>query len=161
MQVPRFALALCLLALAVPALARADSPPVAGGCQGTPSDTRLIVEVEGVRSGDGLMAVTLYPDDPQRFLAHHGSLKVVRVPAHAGATDVCLFLPTPGYYAVAVYHDANGNRHLDRSGFIPQEGSGLSNNPQVSLLHWPSFKASRFPTHAGDNRIAVALHYPR
>lgn len=156
MQVRRFALALSLLGLAFPALARADG----GACQGAPSDTRLIVEVEGVRSADGLMAVTLYPDDPDRFLAHHGSLKVVRVPAHAGATDVCLYLPGPGYYAVAVYHDANGNHHLDRSGLLPQEGSGLSNNPQVSLLHWPTLKASRFPTHAGDNHIAVALRYP-
>ena len=154
MQVRRFALALALLGLALPTLAQAQA------CQGTSSDTRLIVEVEGVRSSDGLMAVTLYPDDPDRFLAHHGSLKVARVPAHDGATDVCLFLPGPGYYAVAVYHDANGNHHLDRSGLLPQEGSGLSNNPQVSLLHWPTLKASRFPTHAGDNHIAVALRYP-
>jgi uncharacterized protein (DUF2141 family) len=160
MQLRRFALALSLLSLALPAVAHADGITPPGACQGAPSDTKLIVEVEGVRSADGLVAVTLYPDDPGRFLAKRGSLKVVRTPAHAGATDVCLYLPGPGYYAVAVYHDANGNHHLDRSGLLPQEGSGLSNNPQVSLLHWPSYKASRFPTHAGDNRISVALHYP-
>jgi uncharacterized protein (DUF2141 family) len=160
MQVRRLALTLSLLSLALPALARAGGVTPPGACQGLVSDTRLIVEVEGVRSADGLVAVTLYPDDASRFLAHHGSLKVVRTPARAGATDVCLYLPAPGYYAVAVYHDANGDHRLDRSGLMPREGSGLSNNPQVSLLHWPSYKASRFPTHAGDNHIAVTLHYP-
>lgn len=161
MHDPRPALALCLLALAIPAVSRADAAPHGDGCQGDPSNTRLTVAVEGVRSGDGLVAVTLYPDDPKRFLAHHGSLKVFRVPARAGATNVCLYLPGPGYYAVAVYHDANGNRHLDRAGFLPQEGSGLSNNPPVDIFHFPSLKASRFATQAGDNRIEVRLHYPR
>lgn len=159
MQLRRFTLALCFLGFVLPGFAQADAASN-GGCQGTPSDTRLIVEVENVRSNDGLMAVTLYADDPQRFLARHGSLRVVRVPAHVGATDVCLFLPGSGYYAVAVYHDANGNHHLDRSGLLPQEGSGLSNNPHVSLLHLPTLKGSRFPTHAGDNHIGVALRYP-
>jgi uncharacterized protein (DUF2141 family) len=158
MQVRRLALAFSLLALSTPALAQ--EPASEGGCQGTPSDTRLTVQVQGVRSADGLMAVTLYPDDPKRFLAHHGSLKVVRVPAHVGSTNVCMFLPGAAYYAVAVYHDANGNHHLDRSGLLPQEGSGLSNNPKVNLLHWPTLKGSRFPTHAGENRIAVSLRYP-
>jgi uncharacterized protein (DUF2141 family) len=161
MPARRLALALCLTVLAFPALPRAEAaPPGAGDCQGDPSTVRLTVQVDGVRSSDGLMAVTLYPDDPKRFLARHGSLKVFRASARAGATNVCLYLPGPGYYAVAVYHDANANRHLDRAGLFPKEGSGLSNNPPVDLLHFPTLKASRFATHAGDNRIEVALHYP-
>lgn len=156
----RLALSLFAAALLAPAMAHADSAPAADGCQGPPSSARLTVQVEGVRSSDGLMAVTLYPDDPKRFLARHGSLKVFRAPARAGVTDVCLYLPGPGFYAIAVYHDANANHHLDRAGLLPKEGSGLSNNPPVSLLHLPTLKASRFPTHAGDNRIEVGLRYP-
>jgi uncharacterized protein (DUF2141 family) len=129
-------------------------------CDGAVTNTRLVVQVDGVRSSKGLTAVTLYPDDPDRFLKRHGSLKVVRVPARAPSTDVCMYLPAPGGYGIAVYHDENGNRRLDKNGFLPAEGSALSNNPKVSFFHLPSLKNSRFVTHAGDNRIEVRLRYP-
>ena len=132
----------------------------AENCDGATSNTRLIVQVDGVAGSEGLMAITLYPDDPDRFLRRHGSLKVVRVTARAPITTVCLYLPGPGGYGVAVYHDANGNRHLDKAGLLPAEGSGLSNNPKVSLFHLPTLKNSRFVTHAGENRIEIALRYP-
>src|SRR4051812_26004077 len=50
-------------------------------CDGPASSAKLVVQVDGVRSSNGLVAVTLYPDDPDRFLRRHGSLKVVRVAA--------------------------------------------------------------------------------
>lgn len=129
-------------------------------CDGAPTSARLIVQVDNVASSQGLMAVTLYPDDPDKFLKHHGSIRVVRVPARAPTTNVCLYLPGPGGYGVAVYHDANSNHHLDKNGFLPAEGSGLSNNPKVSLFHLPALKNSRFVTHAGENRIKINLRYP-
>lgn len=144
----------CLAALLATTAARAEN------CDGAVTSTKLEVQVDGVRSGRGLMAVTLYPDDPNRFLRRHGSLRVVRVTARAPSVTVCLYLPGPGGYGVAVYHDENGNRHLDKNGFLPAEGSGLSNNPKVNLFHLPSLKNSRFATHAGENRIEIGLRYP-
>jgi uncharacterized protein (DUF2141 family) len=146
--------------LAVTLAATAATAARAQTCDGAVTDTKLVVQVDGVESSKGLMAVTLYPDDPDRFLKHHGSLKVVRVAARAPTTDVCLYLPGPGGYGIAVYHDENGNHHLDKSGFLPAEGSGLSNNPKVNLFHLPALKNSRFVTHAGDNRIEIRLRYP-
>jgi uncharacterized protein (DUF2141 family) len=153
-------------ALAAPALAATAAAILATSaqaqeCDGAPTNTKLIVQVDGVRSSQGLMAVTLYPDDPDRFLRHHGSLKVVRTAAKAPTTDVCLYLPAPGYYGIAVYHDENGNRKLDKSGFFPSEGSGLSNNPKVVFYRLPPLKNSRFNTHAGDNHIEISLRYPK
>jgi uncharacterized protein (DUF2141 family) len=152
------ALLIPLLALAAPAgpaVAQAD-----GQCTGHPSATRLFVRVEGVRASQGLIAVTLYPDDANRFLAHHGSLYVGRSPAHAGTTRTCIYVPNPGIYAVAVYHDANANRKLDRNmiGF-PAEGGGFSNNPNT-FLGLPSFHSVRFRVRESGDAITIRLRYP-
>jgi uncharacterized protein (DUF2141 family) len=142
-------------ALAAPAAARADA-----GCTGRASDTRLLVRVEGVRSSSGLVAVTLYANNPRKFLARHGSLYVGRVPARQGVTEVCIFVPQPGIYAVAVYHDADGNRKLNRN-FLgyPTEGFGFSNNPNT-FLGIPSFSALRFGVRSSGQRISLRLRYP-
>ena len=144
-----------LLTLAAPAVAQAD-----GQCTGHPSDTKLFVRVQGVRSSEGLIAVTLYPDDPDRFLAHHGSLYVGRSPAHAGVTRACIYVPRPGIYAIAVYHDANANRKLDRKliGF-PAEAGGFSNNP-ATFLGLPSFHSVRFRVRESGDEITIRLRYP-
>ena len=65
-------------------------------CTGHPGTVRLYVDVQGVRSSQGLVAVTLYADDSSKFLAHRGSLYVGRVPAHQGTTRVCIWVPRPG-----------------------------------------------------------------
>jgi uncharacterized protein (DUF2141 family) len=152
-----------LLLSPFPALALALSPAAAqadGQCTGHPSDTRLFVRVEGVRSSQGLMAVTLYTDDAHRFLAHRGSLYVGRSPAHAGVTRACIYVPKPGIYAIVVYHDANANRKLDRNfiGF-PAEGGGFSNNPNT-FLGLPTFHSVRFRVRESGDEITVRLRYP-
>jgi uncharacterized protein (DUF2141 family) len=146
---------LALAAPAGPAIAQAD-----GQCTGHPSATRLFVRVEGVRATQGLIAVTLYPDDPDRFLARHGSLYVGRSPAHAGVTRACIYVPKPGIYAIAVYHDANANRKLDRNviGF-PAEAGGFSNNPST-FLGLPSFHSVRFRVRESGDEITIRLRYP-
>jgi uncharacterized protein (DUF2141 family) len=145
-------LTVCALA-ATPAAAEA-------GCTGRPSDTRLFVRVEGVRSGAGLMAVTLYANNPRKFLARHGSLYVGRGPAHQGVTETCIFVPQPGVYAIAVYHDADGNRKLNRN-FVgmPTEGFGFSNNPNT-FLGIPAFNAVRVAVRSSGQKISVRLRYP-
>lgn len=146
------ALTLCALA-ATPAAA--DT-----GCTGRPSDTKLIVRVEGVRSSAGLMAVTLYANNPKKFLARHGSLYVGRSPAHQGVTEACIYVPQPGVYGLAVYHDADSNRKLNRN-FVgmPQEGFGFSNNPNT-FLGIPSFSSVRFAVRSSGQKISLRLRYP-
>ncbi|MCZ8170617.1 MAG: DUF2141 domain-containing protein, partial [Brevundimonas sp.] len=112
------ALALVALSLgsasAVPLAAQPGATPPAG-CTGPASATWLNVVVEGVRNGNGLIAITLYADIPSKFLVRKGSLYVGRVDATAGTTRGCIFVPKPGVYAVAIYHDEDGDQSLDRS----------------------------------------------
>ncbi len=143
-----------LAAAAAPAAAAAQ-----GECTGPPSPVRLYVNVSNVRSSDGLVAVTLYPDDPRRFLARRGSLYVGRVPARAGTTRVCIHLPATGVYALGVYHDADGNRRFNRNAIgLPAEGFGFSNDAPA-LLGLPSFRAVRLNVPRSGFETNVRMRY--
>ncbi len=133
----------------------------AAACSGTPVGTRLHVDVTHVRAATGKMVVTVYPDDAGRFLAPKGKLDRVRLPARAPVTEACFELPGPGRYAVAIYHDSNGNDRFDRTLVgMPAEGYGFSNDaPTATGL--PAFQAVRFAVKAGETTIKVAVRYPR
>lgn len=130
-------------------------------CQGDLSGEGWInVEVAGVRSSDGLMAITIYADDRSRFLAKGGSLDVVRVPAQAGTTRACVKLPDNGVYAIAVYHDEDGSRKLNRSGLgLPTEGFGFSNNPST-LAGLPAFRSVRLSVPKNGLTTRINMRYP-
>jgi uncharacterized protein (DUF2141 family) len=138
----RALLALLFLFLIPSAAAAADGNAPAG-CVGHPGPIHLWVNVLGLRSSDGLVAVTVYADDSSKFLAKRGSLYVGRTPAHAPSTRVCIFLPHTGIFALAVYHDRNANRRFDRNAIgLPAEPGGFSNNPST-FFGLPSFSAVR------------------
>ena len=137
--------------------ARAEDTP----CDGQPSAVRLFISVDRVARTEGQVAATIYPDDPHRFLAHHGQLAVVRRPSVAPSTSLCVWLPAPGRYEVAVYQDLNGDRRFNRTVLgLPAEPYGLSNDPP-NLLGLPTFRSVQFPVHAGDNTIHIPLHKAR
>lgn len=134
------------------------APPA--GCIGQPSDTWLHVAVEDVRSASGLVAFTLYADDRSRFLVKRGSLAVMRAPAQAGTTQACIFLPRAGTYAVAVYHDEDGNQAFNRSGLgFPSEGFGFTNNPPT-LAGLPNFNSVRLSVPRPGLLTRIRLKYP-
>jgi uncharacterized protein (DUF2141 family) len=146
--------------LAALALAAADKAAAQEICTGPASALRFYVTVEGVQSSQGLIAVTLYADDPRRFLARRGSLYVGRVPAHAGTTRVCIHLPGPGTYALAVYHDADGSRSFNRNMIgLPAEGYGFSNNAPA-IFGLPSFRRVRIAVPRTDMGTSIRLRYP-
>jgi uncharacterized protein len=152
-------LARAALRLLAFALAAGAAPAVASDCTGTPSPYRLFVNVDKVRDNRGLIAVTLYTDDRSRFLAKRGSLYVGRVAARQGRTRVCIHVPRPGTYALAVYHDADADRSFDRTGLgLPAEGFGFSNNPPT-FLGLPNFNSVRIRVPRTGLSTAIRLHY--
>ena len=145
------------LATTMPAPVRAAEEE---GCTGPVSDVRLLVTVTNVRSAKGLIAVTLYADDRHKFLAHHGSLYVGRVPAVAPTTRMCIHVPTVGTYGLAVYHDEDANRKFNRTMFgLPAEGYGFSNNPST-FLGLPAFDSVRMQVPRSETETSVRLKYP-
>jgi uncharacterized protein (DUF2141 family) len=152
--------AAALIALAVTlGSATYASAATADDCEGHESQTKLTVQVAGVRAAKGEMAITLYPDDAKRFLAPHQKMARVRAVAQAPVTTACFWLPAPGYYALAIYHDENGNRAFDRTIVgLPAEGFAFSNDPPTPTA-LPPFKAVRFKAGDGETKIKVKLRY--
>jgi uncharacterized protein (DUF2141 family) len=139
----------------------ATSAAAAEDCAGKDSATRLWVQVSQLNAADGEVTVTVYPSDPRRFLAPRGKLLRVRVKTAAPVTRVCFNLPGPDVYAVAVYHDANGNHDFDRNRLgMPAEGYGFSNDAPTRF-GVPSFEAVRFAVKAGENALRVKMRYGR
>ena len=154
------AFAVALMASAGPAAQAEPAPSPPPGCTGTPSATWINVVAEGLRNSDGLLAITLYADDPSKFLAHHGSLYVGRVNATQGTTRGCIFVPRPGIYALALYHDENANRIFDRTGIgFPAEGYGFSNNP-ATFAGLPSFRSVRLNIPRTGLSTHIQMKYP-
>jgi len=146
---------MCGLATAAAAVAT----PTLADCGTAGSQARLQVKVSGLANSKGNVTITLYPDDPDQFLAKRGKIARQRVPAATPLTEACFALPSAGGYAVAVYHDANGDHDFNRrlTG-LPAEGYGFSNNP-VTRLGLPSLKDVRFTAVNGDNPVYIKLTY--
>lgn len=145
-----------LMSMAPPAAAAAAE------CAGKPSAHRLTVEVTGLRAAQGQVAVTLYPDDGRRFLAPKGKLARQRVVARSPVTQACFWLPQPGVYALAVYHDANADQDFNRSrtNGMPIEGFGFSNDAPTKI-GLPEFAKVRFRARAGESSVRIVLRYLR
>ena len=129
-------------------------------CAGPASDTWINIAIDGVRNGNGLMAVTLYADNSRKFLVRHGSVYVGRAAAQANSMRTCIFVPQPGVYVLALYHDENGNQKFDRTGIgLPAEGYGFSNNPST-LAGLPSFRSVRLAVPHTGLATRVHMKYP-
>ena len=154
------ALLVSLAATASPVSAEPQGTPAPAGCTGPASGTWLNVVASGLRNSNGLLAVTLYADVPSKFLAHHGALSVGFVKAATGTTNACIFVPQPGVYVIALYHDENANKKIDRSGFgLPVEGYGFSNNPPT-LVGLPSFRSVRLNVPRSGLTTRITMKYP-
>jgi len=146
-----------VLGLAATALVVAPLASHAQQCEGAPSANKLTIVVEGVRSNQGQMMASLYPNDKTQFLAKNGALKVWHVPAQAPVTKMCIWLKAPGTYGVAVYHDANANGRLDLGMLGPSEDYGFSRNPRI-MFSKPSLASVRFPATGAETTVDIRLN---
>ena len=151
--------ALLLVTAAAASLALATQAS-ADTCAGAPvpGAVKLTVENTSLRAAQGEVQVTVYPDNPRRFLAPHGKVARTRVSATLPVTSSCFWLP-PGVYAVAVYHDQNDNHDFDRSPLgMPVEGFGFSNDAPTRF-GLPAFDTVRFTLPPGGRTIRVKIRY--
>lgn len=134
------------------------APPALAACEGAPSNAKLAFTVENIRSTTGHMTATLYRADPATYLKHAGSLKVWRVPVAQPITSMCIWLPGPGDYALAVYQDLNDNQKFDHPHLGAIEPFGFSRNPAI-LFGAPGLGSTRFTAGSGETNLHVRLNY--
>ncbi|HQV02330.1 MULTISPECIES: DUF2141 domain-containing protein [unclassified Novosphingobium] len=162
----KFGLARTWLALAAVGLTLSASQTAGAqggapaGCTGAPSATWVNLTIEGLRNSNGVVTIAPYPDNPAVFLKPRGSLANGRVKARAGMVQACIFLPEPGAYGLALYHDENANGKVDKNGLgIPKEGFGFSNNPRI-FFSAPSFKKVRVVVSGPGASLRIRMKYP-
>lgn len=125
-----------------------------GRCAGGPA---VKVDISGITPAKGTLRVQLYRSTAQDWLQKGHWLNRVEVPVHAASTTVCMPVPGPGTYGVAVRHDVNGNGETD----IRTDGGGMSNNPAVSILNLgkPNYKQTAFSVGNEVKAISIRMRY--
>jgi uncharacterized protein (DUF2141 family) len=150
-----------LAGLVAAGLALATSPVVAAQGEGCVGDaaTTIKVTVEKVRSSKGLITAVLYDDNPKTFLKNGARLDRIRVEASEGRTELCLNAPAAGRYAVALYHDENGNKEFDTDFLgIPTEGYGFSQNPGFRFGK-PDVEETVFAIESDPVALSISMLY--
>jgi uncharacterized protein (DUF2141 family) len=145
-------LAAALLA-AVPAAAQPPLGADAAICRaGRPA---ILVNVMGFNQRTGNVRVALYAN-PATFLDRGATTRKINLPVTPGGPmRICIAVPHPGRYAIAVRHDVDGDNHSSWS-----DGGGFSRNPHVSLLHLrPSFDDVAVNVGEGVVGVNVILNY--
>ena len=122
----------------------------------------LTVEVTGVRSAKGTVQAALYPDaNADRFLDLSASVARSLSKAKPGTVRVTFKNVKPGTYAVALFHDENGNGKLDATSIgVPKEGAGFSRDARGTMGP-PRFDRASFEVGAANKTITLRLSYPR
>ena len=130
----------------------AADPPAAGGAT-------LTVQVEGLKDDRGKVHASLYASEDGFPTRPEKALRQVDVKIEGGRASVVFEGIPPGGYAVAAYHDENGDGKLD-TGFlgIPSEGLASSNDAK-GFMGPPSFEKARVEVGPGETRITVRVRY--
>ncbi|MEJ2162760.1 MAG: DUF2141 domain-containing protein [Robiginitalea sp.] len=90
------------------------------------SQVRLEIEVLGVTSSKGSIQVAVYREESS-FLKTEQVFKNTSSPAVVGTTRLIFEDLPKGEYALAIFHDENGNDELDTNWMgIPKEPIGFS-----------------------------------
>lgn len=115
----------------------------------------LKVEVQNIRVLKGAIYITLYR--PGKDFPGGNSIDDKKITV-GGKSVQALFSVEPGDYAIAVYHDQNGNGKMDTRLFgIPKEPYGFSNNVRP-VMSAPKFSACKFNVGDGGRAISIALN---
>ena len=119
-----------------------------------PQKAALKVEIQNIRVLKGTIYVALFRPG-KRF---PGNNSVDEKKVNAGSESVqALFSVEPGDYAIAVYHDENGNGKMDKRLFgIPKEPYGFSNNVKP-IMSAPKFSDCKFSVGDGGKVISIKL----
>ncbi len=143
---------LCALAVAV------VLPAAAPEAQEVPEVPGLTVVIGNLRSGEGRIRVALWRD-PATFATENTALVEADQNARPGAVRFSFPGLPPGRYAVASYHDENGNGAFDQTLIgLPDEGLGFSNGAWIGLGA-PSFEEAAVEITRTQRIITVSLRY--
>ena len=111
----------------------------------------LVVRVSGVKAAQGTIYVGVCAKSFDEADCPYKDRKAAAI----GTVELRIPNVAPGRYAIAVYHDVNGNGRLDKTLFVPNEPYGFSNDAGRSGI--PSFEGALITVADPSTAVAVAL----
>ena len=125
--------------------------PVAGAAD-------LTVALDGLRSDNGILMIAVF-DSAAKFRNEGQEVAALRLRARQGPSRVTLAGLPAGAYAIAAYHDENGNGRLDANLLgVPTEGYGFSNDARGSFGP-PGFDDARFTLGVDGATVTIKIAY--
>jgi uncharacterized protein (DUF2141 family) len=116
----------------------------------------LVLRVVGLRSDRGAVHYAVY-DSPAHFPSYEGRVAKGKADPQGDLAVVRIRGLPPGTYAVAVFHDENGNDSFDQGLFgIPLEDYGFSNDAR-GFFSAPSFESAAFRVQDPVTEIVIDL----
>ena len=121
-----------------------------------------MITAAGLKDRSGLLRAELYPPDDAGFLADDNVLlnsgrvfrrAEKRVPA-TDPVELCIRVPTPGLYTIALVHDRDGDRKFS----LLHDGIGFPGNPRLGLVK-PRAADARLRVSAGVVKTRIVLNY--
>lgn len=143
-------------ALVAAPLIVAAMPQVQSAPAGAPGS--ILIEIGGLRSNNGQIMACMtanpktFPDCQKDPNARH-----LTVPALKGETVQFKDVPQ-GRYAIALFHDENGNGRMDKMMMLPKEGFGFSRDAPL-MFGPPRFGAASFQVGSAQLRTAIKVRY--
>lgn len=114
----------------------------------------VIVKTGGQTGGNIHLALF---ENAASFPKNSEAYQGIKLPASSGFTQHTFERIPWGTYALAVFHDLNGNDKLDRNFLgVPSEPYAFSNNPTVKWKE-PTFEEAAFPLRQATLNISVQL----
>jgi uncharacterized protein (DUF2141 family) len=122
--------------------------------------TKLTVVVNGIRNKTGEICFRVYDSEKGFPMRNSSEIKSGCTKITGNSVKKVFWGVQPGTYAVAVVHDQNGDKKLNKDFFgIPQEGFGISGNPIISIqTGTPKFQKASF-TMTKDTTINITIKY--
>ena len=112
----------------------------------------LVIRAEGVQSAQSMVYAGICDTSFEEATCPYKD----REPARPGVVEMRVRNVKPGSYAVAVFHDTNGNGKLDRSFIgLPNEPYGFSND--VGRRGPPNFEAARIVVREPSTTIVIPI----